>query len=214
MNVNALIADDHPLFRNAMQQALSKTITGQLFEADNYTDACRLLAQEANIDIVFFDLNMPGNEGLFGLTQLVALYPNHTFIVVSAHEEHDIIARVIALGAAAYIPKSTSLANMVAAVERVIDGEVWLPFTLNETSSEPVNTDFHSKLATLTPHQLVVLEKVAGGLLNKQIAYELDISESTVKQHVSAGLRKLGVYNRTQAGVIFKQVMQIDEEKL
>ena len=133
---------------------------------------------------------------------------------MSAEEDPTLIRRAIDLGASGYIPKSTPLPQIADAVNKVLDGEQWLPGNINDAISQLENQQdkaFADKLAQLTPHQFKVLKMMADGLLNKQIAYELDISESTVKQHVSAVLRKLEVINRTKAGVLFKQMMNNEE---
>jgi len=135
-------------------------------------------------------------------------------VIVSAEEDPTLIRRAIDLGASGYIPKSTPLPQIADAVNKVLDGEQWLPGNINDAISQLENKQdkaFADKLAQLTPHQFKVLKMMADGLLNKQIAYELDISESTVKQHVSAVLRKLEVINRTKAGVLFKQMMNNEE---
>ncbi|MCP9479724.1 response regulator transcription factor, partial [Marisediminitalea aggregata] len=135
-------------------------------------------------------------------------------VIVSAEEDPTLIRRAIDLGASGYIPKSTPLPQIADAVNKVLDGEQWLPGNINDAISQLENQQdkaFADKLAQLTPHQFKVLKMMADGLLNKQIAYELDISESTVKQHVSAVLRKLEVINRTKAGVLFKQMMNNEE---
>lgn len=157
---------------------------------------------------------MPGNDGLIGLSEVRARFPDVLVVMVTALEEANLIRKALALGACGFIPKSASIECIAEAVERVIDGEQWLPESvgnLTDEASETETDDFSVKLAMLTPHQLKVLRMVADGLLNKQIAYELDISESTVKQHVSAVLRKLNVINRTKAGIAFKHAMAVHE---
>ena len=147
-----------------------------------------------------FGKTMPGNEGLNGLAEIHALYPDVLVVVITAQEEPDVMAKSLALGASGFIPKSASVDCIIEAVNTVLDGETWVPYlaqmatgTLNKSSAPNHNgssgDDFTSRLKQLTPHQLKVLRMVSDGLLNKQIAYELAISESTVKQHVSAVLR-------------------------
>lgn len=213
MQSKILIADDHPLFRGAMRQALSNVVGNNLVEAANFHDALDALQQDEDIDLVFLDLKMPGNSGLAGLTQIRTQYPNVLVVIVSAEEDPSLIVRAVKLGASGYIPKSSSLPDIVNAVEKVLDGEQWLPDGIDvdaDSSEDDEAHDFAQRMAQLTPHQFKVLQMMADGLLNKQIAYELDISESTVKQHASAVLRKLNVINRTQAGVLFKQLMGTD----
>ena len=214
MDTTILIADDHPLFRAAMRQALVDIVGDSILEVASFSEAYEAVEEHDEIELVFLDLNMPGNEGLTGLTELRTQFPSVLVVIVSAEEDPTLIRRAIDLGASGYIPKSTPLPQIADAVNKVLDGEQWLPGNINEAISQLENKQdkaFADKLAQLTPHQFKVLKMMADGLLNKQIAYELDISESTVKQHVSAVLRKLEVINRTKAGVLFKQMMNNEE---
>ncbi len=214
MDTTILIADDHPLFRAAMRQALVDIVGDSILEVASFSEAYEAVEEHDEIELVFLDLNMPGNEGLTGLTELRTQFPSVLVVIVSAEEDPTLIRRAIDLGASGYIPKSTPLPQIADAVNQVLDGEQWLPGNINDAISQLENQQdkaFADKLAQLTPHQFKVLKMMADGLLNKQIAYELDISESTVKQHVSAVLRKLEVINRTKAGVLFKQMMNNEE---
>jgi DNA-binding NarL/FixJ family response regulator len=214
MNTKILVADDHPLFRAAMRQALVDIVGDNIVEAASFSQACDAILGDDGIELVFLDLNMPGNEGLTGLSELRTQFPSVLVVIVSADESPLMIRKAIDLGASGYIPKSTSLAHIAEAVQQVLDGEQWLPANIDEEVQQymdPAEKCFADKLAQLTPHQFKVLKMMADGLLNKQIAYELSISESTVKQHVSAVLRKLEVINRTKAGVLFKQLMSTEE---
>ena len=210
VQTHILIADDHPLFRAAMRQALLSVANSHVTEAQNFAEAADALQQNESIDLAFLDLNMPGNQGLAGLSLLRTEFPNVLFVIVSAEENPATIRRAIDLGACGFIPKSSPLSAISDAVTTVLAGEQWLPDTLSSITSNEADSEereFAKRLAQLTPHQFKVLKMLAEGLLNKQIAYTLDISESTVKQHVSAVLRKLQVINRTQASVMFKQLM-------
>jgi DNA-binding NarL/FixJ family response regulator len=214
MKIRVLIADDHPLFRAAMCQALGDIVGPLILQASTLNETLSQLEANPDIDLVFLDVKMPGNDGLIGLSEVRARFPDVLVVMVTALEEANLIRKALALGACGFIPKSASIECIAEAVERVIDGEQWLPESvgnLTDEASETETDDFSVKLAMLTPHQLKVLRMVADGLLNKQIAYELDISESTVKQHVSAVLRKLNVINRTKAGIAFKHAMAVHE---
>ena len=214
MKIRVLIADDHPLFRAAMCQALGDIVGPHTLQASTLDETLSQLEANPDIDLVFLDVKMPGNEGLIGLSEVRARFPDVLVVMVTALEEANLIRKALALGACGFIPKSASIECIAEAVERVLDGEQWLPESvgnLTDKASETETDDFSVKLAMLTPHQLKVLRMVADGLLNKQIAYELDISESTVKQHVSAVLRKLKVINRTKAGIAFKHAMAVHE---
>ena len=221
MSVKILIADDHPLFRAAMCHALTSVEHIELVETSTFPDTLDCLRSNTDIDLLFLDLTMPGNEGLNGLAEIHALYPDVLVVVITAQEEPGVMAKSLALGASGFIPKSASVDCIIEAVNTVLDGETWVPSLaqmatgmLNKSSAPNQygcsgDDDFTSRLKQLTPHQLKVLRRVSDGLLNKQIAYELAISESTVKQHVSAVLRKLGVINRTKAGIAFKNAMHL-----
>ncbi|AUC87925.1 MULTISPECIES: response regulator transcription factor [Alteromonas] len=211
MPTRILIADDHPLFRAAMCHALSSGSGAELVEASTFPETMNMLAQDTTIDVVFLDLGMPGSEGLNGLSEVRAEYPDVLVVIVTAQDSPGIVQRALALGASGFIPKSASVDCIVDAVNTVLEGETWLPahIDLSADGNDSLD-DFGARLSQLTPHQLKVLRMVADGLLNKQIAYELAISESTVKQHVSAVLKKLGVINRTKAGIAFKNAMRTE----
>jgi DNA-binding NarL/FixJ family response regulator len=210
MQAKAIVADDHPLFRSALKHAVLSVLGDNILESASFEETLDLLNIHQNIELVFLDLNMPGNQGLTGLTVLRNNYPDVLVVIVSAEERSDIIKKAIDFGSSGYIPKSTPLPIITHAVEQILDGQIWVPedmlndLTLHNNSQYIA---FASRIEKLTPHQLRVLQLMANGLLNKQIAFELQVSESTIKQHVSAVLNKLGFNNRTQAGVMFKSVM-------
>lgn len=210
----AIIADDHPLFRAALKQALTETLDTPILEAASFEQLLELIAAEPQIELVLLDLTMPGNRGLTGLTSLRSRYPDILVVIVSANEQPATIQQAMAFGASAYIPKSMPLAELQEAVHTVLAGDTWLPEYLRDAvEAQPVaaHAEFASRLEQLTPQQFRVLECLADGLLNKQIAFELNVQETTIKQHVSAILRKLNVINRTQAGVVFKQMLNANE---
>ncbi|AWL11783.1 Nitrate/nitrite response regulator protein [Saliniradius amylolyticus] len=207
----AIIADDHPLFRSAMKQAVQSVIGDQLLETASLEQTMEALARHPDIELVMLDLNMPGNDGLTGLSLIRHTYPGVQVLIVSAEEEPSMIAKALEFGASGYLPKSAPLDNIEIAITKVLDGEQWLPEgvdSLIEQLGQSEHADFARQLEQLTPHQLRVLKYIADGLLNKQIAYEMQVQETTVKQHVSAILRKLDVINRTQAGILFRQAME------
>jgi len=212
MQPQVIIADDHPLFRTALKQAIVECLPDAgILEADCFDDL--LIGVEANpsLEIVFLDLHMPGNNGFTGLTQLQNHYPDLVVIMVSSDDNVQTMQKAISFGAAAFIPKSADLATIGQAIEVVLDGEVWLPShaeadTIDDESSQ-ANQHLAKQLGQLTPQQYIVLTQIADGRLNKQIAYDLDIKETTVKKHVSAILVKLEVNNRTLAGLAYQQLM-------
>ena len=213
MSSHVLIADDHPLFRAAMCQALAGIVGPSPLQAASVEETLSLLAEDENVDLVFLDVKMPGNEGLTGLSEIRSRFPNVLIVIVSAHDDPVLIHKAIDLGACGYIPKSSSLETISAAVTQILDGEQWLPadMSMPVVNTEDVNNQqLADRIALLTPHQFKVLKLLSRGMLNKQIAYELTISESTVKQHVSAILRKLNMMNRTKAGVAFRHMMDVE----
>lgn len=208
------IADDHPLFRAALKQAINECLDNPItIETDNFDDLLAQVEQTPSLEIVFLDLHMPGNNGFTGLTQLQNHYPDLAVIMVSSEDSPATMQKAINFGAAAYIPKSADLSVINQAITTVLDGEIWLPENVVFNDNEQINVEQaeHQKLAKqlaqLTPQQYVVLTMIADGQLNKQIAYDLDIKETTVKKHVSAILLKLEVNNRTLAGLKYQQLM-------
>lgn len=211
-NVKAIIADDHPLFRSALRQAAESYLEAQdIEECFDLPNLFGLLKQFPETELIFLDLSIPGAKGLQGLTEIRNAYPDILVIMVSATEEVSIIKQAMALGASAYVPKSASLANIGEAIKVVINGDTWLPANIDLSEAiEDEQSEFSRNLEKLTPQQYKVLAMISDGLLNKQIAYEMNIQETTIKQHVSAILKKLNVYNRTQAGILFNQLGQIN----
>ena len=196
-----VIADDHPLVRGALRQAVAGAVGGcQISECGDLDSLSRALEADPDVDLVLLDLAMPGVRGFSGLIYLRAQHPGVPVIVVSATTEPVVMRRCIDLGAAGFIPKTTDIEAMRQAVRHVLAGHTWTPPDVDLASpADPATTDILRRLATLTPQQVRVLMMLSEGLLNKQIAYELTVSEATVKAHVSAILQKLGVESRTQA---------------
>ncbi|MFT0213847.1 response regulator transcription factor ErdR [Pseudomonas sp. F1_0610] len=205
-----LIADDHPLFRSALQQALTVGLGGEvrLVEAASIAELEARLAEKSDWDLVLLDLNMPGAHGFSGLVLLRGQYPQVPVVMVSAQEEASVMARSREFGASGFIPKSSSLEDIQKAVRAVLDGDVWWPVQTESGSAgmSPEAKAASEGLASLTPQQFRVLTMVCDGLLNKQIAYELNVSEATVKAHVTAIFRKLNVRTRTQAALLLQQM--------
>lgn len=197
-----IIADDHPLFRAALKQAVSQVADGiEMIEADSLTALQETVDQHQDADLVLLDLHMPGTNGFTGLVFLRGHNPGMPVVVVSGSEEPKVMHRAVEYGASGFIPKSASLDTIAEAIASVLEGNVWLPDSLGDAgeSISDEDAEFAAKIATLTPQQFRVLMMLTEGLLNKQIAYELNVSEATIKAHVTAILRKLNVYSRTQA---------------
>lgn len=196
-----IVVDDHPLFRGALNQVLEAAFAGiSIDEAGSYEALLPMLAAGPEPDIVFLDLAMPGVQGLAGLMSLKAEFPALPVIIVSATEDPEIIRRCLDCGASGYVPKSQPVDKIREAVSVVLDGGVWAPADLDHAAvADDAARQVLARLSTLTPQQLRVLGMLGEGLLNKQIAYKLGVSEATIKAHVSAILQKLGVDSRTQA---------------
>ena len=196
-----VIADDHPLFRGALRQAIASLMpTSRVVEANGMEALNETLGAEKEVDLILLDLTMPGVQGFSGLISLRAQYPELPVVIVSANEEPLVIRRAIEFGASGFIPKSLNVDAIGAAIAAVLAGDSWTPPDIDLTAAEDRETsNLVRRLATLTPQQVRVLMMLSEGLLNKQIAYELGVSEATVKAHVSAILDKLGVDSRTQA---------------
>ncbi|OEC37538.1 DNA-binding response regulator [Pseudomonas sp. 1D4] len=207
-----LIADDHPLFRSALHQALTLGL-GQdvrLVEVASIAELEERLAQKSDWDLVLLDLNMPGAYGFSGLVLLRGQYPQIPVVMISAQEEASVVVRAREFGASGFIPKSSPLEVIQSAVRAVLDGDAWWPPQADEAVVVSDEARAASAgLASLTPQQFRVLTMVCEGLLNKQIAFELNVSEATVKAHVTAIFRKLGVRTRTQAALLLQQMESI-----
>jgi DNA-binding NarL/FixJ family response regulator len=196
-----VIADDHPLFRGALREAVSGLLERvEIAEAGTFDDVVALLDKGGEIDLVLLDLTMPGVRGFSGLLYIRAQYPSVPVIVVSANDDPAAIRRCMEFGASGFIPKTLSVEEMRAAISRILNGGVWTPADVDlSAGSDAESAALMVRMATLTPQQVRVLMMLSEGLLNNQIAYQLSVSEATVKAHVSAILQKLGVESRTQA---------------
>ncbi len=208
-----LIAEDHPLFRDALVsaiQGLGETI--QINVSGTFEQSMSNLSESGDTDLVLLDLNMPDSSGLSGLTQMRAQFPTTPVVIVSATEDADTIRKSIAMGAAGYVRKSSSIEEMRLAIRNVLDGEIYAPADVDlEAVDDSDETQLIERLKSLTPQQTRVLGMLGKGLLNKQIAYELSVSEATIKAHVSAILLKLGVDSRTQAVIQVSKLTNVEE---
>ena len=203
-----VIADDHPLFRGALRESVGG-LFGQveISEAGSFDDVSKLLEAGSDVDLILLDLTMPGVRGFSGLMYLRAQYPSVPVVVVSGNDDPTVIRRCMDFGASGFIPKTLDIEEMRAAIGAVLKGGVWTPPDVDLDAGTDVETAaLLARLATLTPQQVRVLMMLSEGLLNKQIAYELSVSEATVKAHVSAILQKLGVESRTQAVIAASKI--------
>ncbi|URQ74435.1 MAG: response regulator transcription factor [Candidatus Ochrobactrum gambitense] len=203
-----IIADDHPLFRGALRQVLSgQSENVEIVEVGDFDAVRKLVAERDDIDLLLLDLTMPGGTGLSGLVALKALQPALPVVIVSATDDAATIHHAVELGASGFISKSASMETIGEAVRAVLAGDIWTPEGIDlDHPKDPEIEGLITRLRTLTPQQTRVLTMLAEGLLNKQIAYELSVSEATVKAHVSAVLQKLGVDSRTQAVILLSRI--------
>lgn len=203
-----LIADDHPLFREAISSVIASGFEGsEIIETADLDSALDITRDNDDLDLILLDLNMPGMHGLNGLISLRNEAPTIPVVIVSAEEDKQVVLQAITYGACGFITKSSPRAQMTEAIQQILNGNVYLPSDIIRTGKEsnsrrsrhednPISPEL---LNSLTRRQLLVLERMSKGESNKQIAYNLNIAETTVKAHVSAILRKLGVHNRVQA---------------
>lgn len=203
-----LIADDHPLFREALRGFIRQHYPHtQIFEAERASDLYPLVEEHSEADLLLLDLNMPDTVGFNTLIYLRSQYPALPVVIISAHETPQLMRRALEHGAIGFIPKSASQQELKAAIASILQGQTWAPDAAREAPAiSAQELDAAEAIRSLTPQQLRVLQMVCSGLLNKQIAHELNVSEATVKTHMTAILRKLGANNRTQAVLIANQL--------
>jgi len=208
-----LIADDHPLVVGGLRQAVLGAAPGaEIGVAHDFESMAAALEASPDTDLVLLDLMMPGVRGFSGLLFLRSERPSIPVVVVSGNEDRAVVRHCMEFGAAGFIPKSNSLETMRIAIAQVLDGGRWTPPDF-DPGSQPnrESSAMARRLASLTPQQIRVLMMLSQGLLNKQIAYELSVSEATVKAHVSAILQKLGVESRTQAVILASKIESAQE---
>jgi len=205
-----IIADDHPLFRGALRQAVAGLEGNNSFiEAGDFDDARRCAEEHPDADLMLLDLAMPGVSGFSGLMALRAEFSSLPIIIVSATDDPATMRRAIELGASGFISKSSGIDDIRTAIRTVLEGDVWIPASCQSSRDQDADmADLINRLRTLTPQQSRVLGMLGEGLLNKQIAYELNVSEATIKAHVSAILLKLNVDSRTQAVIQLSKLNQ------
>ncbi len=204
-----IVADDHPLFREALGLALQKALGGvEIIEAGNMAELEQVSREHEHADLVLLDLHMPGVQGFSALIYLRAHHPELPVCIISANDSSTVMQRAMDHGAAAFIHKSASVDEIREALQCVLAGDIWYPSEIDGTAVNTANEelDVADRIGELTPQQFRVLMMVAEGLLNKQIAFELDISEATVKAHMTAIFRKLGVSNRTHAVLLTQRL--------
>lgn len=207
-----VIADDHPLFRTALHATVLRSLPrARIIEAESLPALRAVFGAEVGVDLVLLDLRMPGVQGLSSLMELRAEHPAVPVIIVSGIEEQATILRVRQFGAAGFIPKSAPAEAIALAIQTVLDGGTWFPAVPpGAAAGADPDGDLVRRLASLTPQQLRVLTRLGAGRLNKQIASDLEVTEATVKAHMTAILRKLGIYRRTQAALLAQRLTRDD----
>lgn len=196
-----VVADDHPLFRAALRSAVVKAAPdAEIRECASLAEVRAALA--GPVDLLLLDLKLSDSEGMAGLAAIRAEHPAVPVAVVSASEDAPVVRHALGLGAAGFIPKSAALPQMVEAITAILAGDNWAP-DLPDSDGED---DLADRVSTLTPSQLRILEGLKAGRLNKQIAFDLSVSEATIKAHLTSVFRKLGVQNRTQAVILAKRL--------
>ncbi len=203
-----LIADDHPLFREALKGCVARLLpNARIIEADSAEALFAAAEQHPGADLLLLDLNMPGTQGFSALVHLRATQPQLPIVIVSAREDPITIQRALDHGASGFIPKSATVAIISDAIDAVLTGGEWSPApSRSNRGVGPEEAQIARRVRELTPQQFRVLAMLSEGLLNKQIAHALDVSEATVKAHMTAIMRKLGAHNRTQAVLMVSQL--------
>ncbi len=207
-----LIVDDHPLFREALRNAVRMVhADAEVFEATSIEGALDVAAAHKDLDLALLDLSLPGTTGFGGVVRFRSAFPKLPVVIVSGHEEPRLVSEAMSLGIAGYIPKSTSRNELSFAIGEVMKGSIYIPRQflplIGANKGDDEQQQILKRLRALTPQQLLVLEMIRSGLQNKQIAFELKIAETTVKAHVSEILRKLNVFTRTNAVI---EVAKVD----
>ena len=204
-----IVADDHPLFREALIHAIGNCVEeAAIIEADSLDTLQDVVQANPEADLLLLDLNMPGVSGFSALAYIRNNHASLPTVIVSAMDDPAVIRRSIQHGASGFIPKSSAIATLEEGIRAVLDGEVWIPdgIDLQDDRLDSKEAGIAAALSSLTPHQFRVLMMLGEGLLNKQIAYRLSVSEATIKAHVTAILRKMHVNNRTQAVLAVQQL--------
>ena len=201
-----LIVDDHPLYRAALKGAVAAACTdSQIIEAESIAALFDALERHPRADLLLLDLNLPGAYGFSALAHLRGSHPELPIIVVSATDDAHTVRQALAFGAQGFVSKAADAATIGDNVQAVLRGEIVVPAGMGaeaEATADASALDVAQRLAQLTPQQFRVFGLLCSGRLNKQIAYDLQIMEATVKAHMTAILRKLGASNRTQAALL------------
>ncbi len=209
-----IIADDHPLFRDALKQGVAESLGNpEIIACGSFAELQRAIVHHDDCDLILLDLHMPGAVGFSTLHFLGLRCPDIPVAMVSANEEPEIIARAVDHGASGFIPKSSDISVIVAAIEEILNGKVWLPRDVQAHIEEVQqrSSEIADKLSSLTPSQFRVLMMLVDGRKNKEIADEVCVTEATIKAHLTEIFRKLDVTNRTQAAMVAKTHLEVED---
>ena len=214
--IRILIVDDHPLFRDGLRSAVrSFAPDADIYEATSIEGALDVMDAHEGFDVVLLDLSLPGTTGFSGVLRVRAAHPKIPVIIISGHEEPELVREALSLGVSGYAPKSTPRKELARAIQDVLAGSIYVPKgNAGQAGDREAPTSEHGilqRLKELTPQQLIVLEMIREGKQNKHIAQELKLAETTVKAHVSEILRKLRVFTRTKVVV---EVAKVDFKAL
>ncbi|WP_425231033.1 response regulator [Sphingomonas sp.] len=206
-----LIADDHPLIVTALSMAAHAIDPAILIDKAGTLAEAEAHVRATPPDLILLDLVLPDVQGFAGLALMRAVAPGRPVAIVSSRDEEAVIRQAIALGARGYLSKASPLNQMIAAIRVLLAGGQWLPDQLLAAPPSAAANDIAARVGTLSVAQLRVLRAIADGRQNKQIAYDLQLAEPTVKSHLAAIFRKLGVANRTQAVLVLRALEPEDE---
>ena len=202
-----IIADDHPLFRQALLETLKTELSNTVWlEAETVNELNTLLSEQTDADLLLLDLNIPGAHGFNTLVHVRQHFPQIPVVVVSAYDDSDTIAKAMEHGASGFVPKSTPVATIFEAISQVFAGNIWTPANFSSQQNQNSKSEIAERIASLTQQQYKILMMFAEGMLNKQIAYDLNVSEATIKAHATAIFKKLNVRNRTQAVITLNEL--------
>jgi len=205
-----LVVDDHPLFVEGFSSVIGKHLSAATVHVATSGEQALEIARQTDFDLVLLDLNLPGIDGYTTLAKFQEQYPTVPVAVISAKERSEDVRRALEAGALGYLPKSLPMQELVAAIERLLEGELYMPgqkpdAMRGDTRVRAAETVPSPEIEALSARQVDVLKLLCHGKSNKQIAQELSLSEKTVKSHITTLFKTLGVVNRTQAVLVARK---------